>query len=76
MQVGDLVKYRAHSTNAAFGVVLRTPEQTNNGDFEVCFFQTDYTDSDHTMFCRNDFLEVLSPCSASSRNKTSTPISN
>ena len=57
MQVGDLVKYRSHTTNAALGIVLRTPEQTNNGDFEVCFLQTGH--APHTMYCRGDFIEVV-----------------
>ncbi len=57
MQVGDLVKYRSHDTNAALGIVLQTPEQTNNGDFEVCFMHGRLV---HTMFCRGDFLEALS----------------
>ena len=59
MQIGDLVKYRVHSTNAAIGIILRTPEQTNTGDFEVCFFQTDYSTNSHTMFCRGDFIEII-----------------
>jgi len=57
VQVGDLVKYRSHDTNAALGIILRAPEQTNNGDFIVCFFQSDLM---HMMSCRADFLEVLS----------------
>ena len=58
MQVGDLVKYRTHIVgNAALGIVLRTPEQTNNGDFEVCFLQVGH--DAHTMFCRGDFIEVV-----------------
>jgi len=56
MQVGDLVKYAAHAGNAALGIVLRTPEQTDNGGFEVCFIHGRLT---HTMYCRGDFLEVL-----------------
>ena len=56
MQVGDLVKYRSHDTNAALGIVLQTPEQTNNGDFEVCFMHGRLT---HTMYCRGDFLEAV-----------------
>ena len=56
MQIGDLVKYRSHITNAALGIVLRTPEQTNNRDFEVCWLDPDIT---HTMFCRGDFLEIV-----------------
>ena len=56
MQVGDLVRYRSHVTNAALGIVLRTPEQTNNGDFEVCFMHDRLT---HTMFCRGDFLVTI-----------------
>jgi hypothetical protein len=58
MQVGDLVKYRSHDTNAALGIVLRTPEQTNNGDFEVCFLKAGY--DPHTMYCRGDFIEAVS----------------
>ncbi len=57
MQVGDLVRYRAHPTKAALGIVLRTPEQTNNGDFEVCFLQVGH--DPHTMYCRGDFIEVV-----------------
>ena len=57
MQVGDLVKYRSHDTNAALGIVLRTPEQTNNGDFEVCFLKAGC--AAHTMFCRGDFIEII-----------------
>jgi hypothetical protein len=57
MQVGDLVKYRVHSPNAALGIVLRTPEQTNNRDFEVCFLQAGH--DPHTMYVRGDFLEVV-----------------
>ena len=56
MKIGDLVKYRSHVTNAALGIVLRTPEQTNNRDFEVCWLDPDFT---HTMFCRGDFLEIV-----------------
>ena len=57
MQVGDLVRYSAHPTNAALGIVLRTPEQTKNGDFEVCFLQAGH--DPHTMYCRGDFIEVV-----------------
>jgi putative AlgH/UPF0301 family transcriptional regulator len=60
MQVGDLVKYISHSTNGALGIVLRTPEQTNNGDALVCFSKTIrrrvYKD---TMYCRGNLLEVV-----------------
>ena len=53
MQVGDLVRYRSQNV---LGVVLRTPQETGNGDFEVCFTDERLT---HTMFCRDIFLEVV-----------------
>jgi hypothetical protein len=56
MQVGDLVKYRS-STNAALGIVLKTPEQTAHGHFEVCFLKAGH--DPHTMYCRHDFLEII-----------------
>jgi hypothetical protein len=60
MQVGDLVKYISHSTNAALGIVLRTPEQTNNGDFEVCFSKTiGQRVYRNTLYCRERALEVV-----------------
>ncbi len=60
MQVGDLVKYVSHSTNAALGIVLRTPDQTNNGDFEVCFSKTiRQRVYKNTLYCRGNLLEVV-----------------
>ena len=58
MQVGDLVKYRTHDTNAALGIILRTPEQTKGlyAELEVCWLGPNFT---HTMFCRRDFLEIV-----------------
>ena len=59
MQIGDLVKYRVHSTNAAIGIILRTPEQTKGlyAEFEVCFLKAGC--APHTMFCRGDFIEII-----------------
>ena len=37
MQVGDLVK---HENLVALGIILKTPKQTNNGDYLVRFIQT------------------------------------
>ncbi len=57
MQVGDLIKYRIgvkRSDDWPIGIVLRTPEQTNNGDFEVWF-----ADVSKRQFCREMFLQLV-----------------
>jgi len=57
MQVGDLVKYKVHhQPYAAHGLVLQTPEQTNNGDYKVLWTKDG---RDSTLYCRGELLEVL-----------------
>ena len=56
MKVGDLVRYkRLHYVKglSPVGVVLRTPDETLNGDFEVLF-------SDTVRFCRGKLMELVS----------------
>ncbi len=59
MKVGDLVSYlRLHYVKglSPVGVVVRTPEETLNGDFEVLF-------GDRVRFCRGKLLEIVSEVS-------------
>ena len=59
MKIGDLVSYlRLHYVKglSPVGVVLKTPEETSNGDFEVLF-------GDRVRFCRGKLLEIVSKVS-------------
>ena len=57
MQIGDLVKYKVHhQPYAALGLVLQTPEQTNNGDYKVLWTKDGL---DSTLYCRGELLEAL-----------------
>ena len=59
MKIGDLVSYlRLHYVKglSPVGLVVRTPEETNNGDFEVLF-------GDRMRFCRGTRLEIVSEVS-------------
>jgi len=57
MQVGDLVKYKVHhEPHAALGLVLQTPEQTNNGDYEVLWTKNGL---DSILYCRGELLEII-----------------
>ena len=59
MKIGDLVSYlRLHYVKglSPVGVVVRTPEETLNGDFEVLF-------GDRVRFCRGKLLELVSKSS-------------
>lgn len=55
MEVGDLVKYKTmHALHhLSLGVVLKTPEETRNGDYEVLF-------GDEVRFSRGKLMEVVS----------------
>jgi len=53
VQPGDLVK---HENLVALGIILKTPEQTNNGDCLVRFIQTTGM---ITLHCSPRKLEVL-----------------
>ena len=59
MKVGDLVSSRrVHYVKglSPVGVVVRTPEETLNGDYEVLF-------GDRMRFCRGKLLEIVSEVS-------------
>ena len=49
IEVGDLVTYRI-GIDVGIGIISRTPEQTNNGDYEVYF-------GDKRQWCRECYLE-------------------
>ncbi len=56
MEVGDLVSYlRLHYVRglSPIGVVLKTPEETGCGKFEVCF-------NDTKRLCLGELLEMIS----------------
>ena len=52
MQVGDLVKYTIGIWGKETGIITRTPEQTNNGDYEVYF-------GNKRQWCRECYLELI-----------------
>jgi len=58
VKVGDLVKYcgRTIRLRDAIGIILRTAEQTNNGDFEVHWWKNNRQSK---MYCRGRVLELL-----------------
>jgi len=51
MQIGDMV---GHKHVDGLGVVLQTPEQTNNGDYLVHF-----VNKKHPGYYRESFLELV-----------------
>jgi len=55
VKVGDLVRYKTmHALPlVSVGIVLRTPEETHNGDSEVLF-------KHRIRFCRGKLMEVVS----------------
>jgi len=63
MKVGDLVRYQpvnilSKRKHGAVGIILRTPEQTNNGDFEVCWVNR-YNGCKTIMYSRGRLLELV-----------------
>ena len=56
MQVGDLIKYSIgnRGVEPLIGIITKTPEQTNNSDYEVYF-----VDGDRGR-CRARYMELVS----------------
>ena len=55
MQVGDLIRYRIGNRGVEWpiGIITKTPEQTNNGDYEVYFVDGDRG------WCREIFMQLV-----------------
>ena len=55
MKVGDLIRYSIgnRGVEPPIGVIIKTPGQTNNGDYEVYFIDG------WTGWCREIFMKVI-----------------
>ena len=59
LQVGDLVAYvgRTVRLRDAMGIVVRTPDQTNDDRFEVHWWKNNHQSK--TMYCQGRVLELV-----------------